>query len=364
MTTVLVAEDHSDTRDLLADILGDSGYEVLEAKDGCIALEKAVSENPDVILLDVSMPNMDGWEVLKRLRDTPATAATPVIMVTAMRPVRGELTAWRLGAKHYISKPFTSDDVLLTVKVALREVEEIVDGAHAIGTGSQNLNQILGGGIPLASLTLAEGTPTSGKSVLCQHIAYESLLDGLGVTYFASTNAVEDLVAQMGSIGMNVSEYSRNGKLRISPLREPDATEDPDCVYTPDRLMAMLAADIEELPEESEIVIVDDITALASESEDRSALRFFSSCRRLCDKGRTVIIAARPHAFDDRILSRLRDLCDAYFKLRLEKMGTRQGTLLEVVKANQVEMTTGNTISFEVRPGVGMEAMSFAKFRT
>jgi CheY-like chemotaxis protein len=84
MTKVLVAEDDSDTRDMLADILYDYGYDVIEAKNGGVAFEKACEENPDLILLDVSMPVMDGWEVLKRLRENPTTKATPVVMLTAL----------------------------------------------------------------------------------------------------------------------------------------------------------------------------------------------------------------------------------------------------------------------------------------
>jgi flagellar protein FlaH len=374
MTTLLVAEDHRDTRELLVDILQDSGYDVISAEGGGVALEKAVSENPDLILLDVSMPFMDGWEVLKRLRENPETKATPVVMVTAVRPAQGELAAWRLGARHYIAKPFTSDRVVLAVKVALSEAEETADRAgddeaaptdeaHGIGTGSQSLNQILGGGIPLGSLTLIEGTPKSGKSVLCQHIGYESLQDGLGVTYFVSGAEPEDLVPQMESIGLDVTEHYQSGMLRAHPMKEPGSSDDPDCLFTPDRLMAMLADDIGGLPDVDHVVFIDSITMLASESEDKSTLRFFSAFRRMCDAGKTIVLASHSHAFDDGMLTRLRDLCDAHMRLRMEKMGMKQGTLLEVTKAGQVELSTNNTVSFDVQPGVGIQMLAFGKVR-
>jgi two-component system response regulator ResD len=127
MALVLVVEDEKDLRHLLVDILIDAGYDVTEAENGGVALEKARNEQPDVILLDVMMPVMDGFEVLTKLRQEPATQATPVVMLTAFPPVKGELRAWRLGARHYVSKPFDPERVELAVRVALREIESPVD---------------------------------------------------------------------------------------------------------------------------------------------------------------------------------------------------------------------------------------------
>ena len=87
MTKILVADDEQDVRDLLTDILLDSGYEVIEAADGGAALDKATSERPDLILLDVLMPVMDGLQVLRRLRENPAMEEIPVILLTAF-PVK------------------------------------------------------------------------------------------------------------------------------------------------------------------------------------------------------------------------------------------------------------------------------------
>ena len=82
-TTVLVADDQEDMRALLLVILSNAGYSVIEAADGIAAIEMACEQQPDVILLDVSMPVMNGLEVLKRLRENPVTRSIPVIMVTA-----------------------------------------------------------------------------------------------------------------------------------------------------------------------------------------------------------------------------------------------------------------------------------------
>lgn len=230
-----------------------------------------------------------------------------------------------------------------------------------VGMGSQQLNQMLGGGIPLGSLTFIEGTPKSGKSVLCQHTIHESLLDGHGVTCFVSDTTASDLRDQMRSIGLHVSAYVRSETLRIRPVIGPSLVEDPDHVFTPDQMMGALAQEFERIPE-NHVIIVDDITALASESEDRTTLRFFSSCRRLCDDGRTIILAAQSYAVDERMLLRLRDLCDAYLRLKVEQLGAKQGTTVEVVRANKVELHTSNIVSFEVRPEVGIQTVAFGRF--
>jgi len=136
MARVLVVEDEPDLRNLVADILIDAGHDVTKAKDGGAALEKAGTEQPDIILLDVMMPVMDGFEVLTQLRQNPATRATPVVMLTAFPAARGERRAWQLGIRHYIRKPFDPWQVELTVEVALREAEtasdDVVVGDDAI----------------------------------------------------------------------------------------------------------------------------------------------------------------------------------------------------------------------------------------
>ncbi|MCH8206290.1 MAG: response regulator [Chloroflexi bacterium] len=380
MTTVLVADDDRDLRNLLSDILLDAGYEVTEAKDGREAFEKACSERPDVILLDVQMPFMDGFEVLRRLRENPDTRETPVVMLTVVPTGQGALPALELGVTHYLIKPIAFDLVEVAVKVALREAGSETGEAEpdsesdsesdsmprvstVIRTGSQQLNQLLGGGIPLGSLTLMEGTPTTGKTVLCQHITHESLIDGHGVAYFSSEDTADRLLARMRSIGLKVSTYLHSETLRISRTQDPSLAEGPDCDYTPDQLLAMLAQELEGLPDKYRTIIIDGVTNLATLSQDTAILRFFSTCKRLSDDGKAIIVVAQPHAFDERMLVRLSDLCDAHLRLRVEKIGAKSATTLEVLKANSVQLKAGSVIAFEVLPGVGIQNMPFGKVK-
>ena len=84
MTKVLVVEDEGDLRTLLVDTLADQGYDVLDAANGADALELASHEAPDMILLDLGLPDMDGFEVLSRLRENPDTQPLPVVILSAV----------------------------------------------------------------------------------------------------------------------------------------------------------------------------------------------------------------------------------------------------------------------------------------
>jgi len=110
--TVLVVDDDPDIVDLLAAALGDRGYRVLSAL-GTEALRLAREEQPGVVLLDMNMPTMDGAELSRRLRDDPATAAIPVVMMSAQRAVRA--SAALLPVTDWLPKPFDMDLLYATV---------------------------------------------------------------------------------------------------------------------------------------------------------------------------------------------------------------------------------------------------------
>ena len=117
--TVLVIEDEDDIRDLLVYNLEREGFLVLAEADGDSGLEKAFSESPDLVLLDLMLPGMDGIEVCRQLRQHPATQGVPVIMVTA----KGEgdvVLGLGIGADDYVTKPFSPRELVARVKARLR----------------------------------------------------------------------------------------------------------------------------------------------------------------------------------------------------------------------------------------------------
>ena len=120
MARILLAEDERQIGDMVAFKLSNAGHEVVRVVDGESALAEAARERPDVIILDVMMPVLDGFAVLARLKADPALRAIPVIMLTARGQERDILTGLQGGAADYIVKPFSLKELLARVDVALR----------------------------------------------------------------------------------------------------------------------------------------------------------------------------------------------------------------------------------------------------
>jgi len=312
----------------------------------------------------------------------PPTESTPVILLTALPALQGEQQGMKLGVIHYITKPWLPGTVEATVRVALREAQpnsgkEDDDSAVWAGSTSYHkmledqadqqfiqtadlllpLEKMLGGGISLGTLTLIEGALAAGKSVLCQHLAYGALAAGHSVVYFTSEHTAHSLIQQMASIGLDVSRHLRSDALCIYPVQEPIEGEDSGL------LMGALALDMDRLPKEYSFIIVDAITNLAGSSQEQAIFSLFSSLRRQCSKGRTIAAVAHSYAFSADMFARLGTLCDAHFRLRTGKVRMKQVRILEVAKANGIDLDRDNVIVFEVEPKSGMHIMPFSQAR-
>lgn len=111
---ILVVEDDTDNRRIVAKVLSVEGYEVVEATDGVQALSRVQAERPDLIIMDLALPNMDGWEATRRLKADPETRGIPVVAITAFAMRGDEEQARAAGCDDYIPKPARP--------VAIREV--------------------------------------------------------------------------------------------------------------------------------------------------------------------------------------------------------------------------------------------------
>src|SRR5713101_2520359 len=117
---VLVVDDQDPNRLLLRDLLEAQGHEVIEAVDGSEALQQVATTAPDVVLLDIGMPGMDGFEVCRRIKAEPSTASIPVLLVTALSQRDQRLLGIGAGANDYITKPIDKSDLTLRVRNAVR----------------------------------------------------------------------------------------------------------------------------------------------------------------------------------------------------------------------------------------------------
>lgn len=116
--TILIADDHEDNRELLQLLLVGAGYNVKEARDGSECLTLARTDHPDLIVMDLSMPVLDGWGLFRELQSDDATRAIPCMALTAHAEL-DRMQALETGFSAYVSKPFTSDHLLQTIATLL-----------------------------------------------------------------------------------------------------------------------------------------------------------------------------------------------------------------------------------------------------
>jgi len=230
---------------------------------------------------------------------------------------------------------------------------------ETIITNVTEVDERLGGGIPLGSLCLIEGHSDAGKSVLCQHLTNGTLVNGqISVAYYTTENNVRSLISQMESLNMNVLEHFLADHLRIFPLTFHNAAMQGGA-----KPFYVLTHHFTHLPQEYKLIIVDSITLLVAHSNPVAIIDFFSRCKSICDQGRTVVVVAHSYAFEEDMLSRTRSLCDARLKLRLEQVGDSMIKLMEVLKVRGAERPTGDVVSFNIEPKMGMRIIPLAKAR-
>ncbi|KJR48219.1 Phosphate regulon transcriptional regulatory protein PhoB (SphR) [Desulfosporosinus sp. I2] len=122
MATILVVDDEEPIQELLRFNLEKEGYLVSVAKDGKEALDRVNKENPDLIVLDLMLPGMDGLEVCRRLRLIPGFQHVPIIMLTAKGELIDKVLGLELGADDYMTKPFSPRELIARIKACLRRV--------------------------------------------------------------------------------------------------------------------------------------------------------------------------------------------------------------------------------------------------
>jgi len=118
---VLIVDDEEVIRKLLRIHLVKWGYEVKEAVDGTQAIEQIGKDDFDLLICDILMPNMDGWQVLKEVKSNPKTKDMPVIVLTAKNQDNDMFRGYDLGASYYMTKPFTKDQLLYGLRLMFEE---------------------------------------------------------------------------------------------------------------------------------------------------------------------------------------------------------------------------------------------------
>jgi two-component system, cell cycle response regulator DivK len=113
---ILVVEDHEDNRQILRDLLGNAGYQMIEAETGEDGLAAAAAHKPDLILMDIQLPGLDGYEATRRLKADPTLSSIPIIVVTSYALSGDDAKARAAGCDAYVTKPFSPRQLLAKIK--------------------------------------------------------------------------------------------------------------------------------------------------------------------------------------------------------------------------------------------------------
>ena len=224
-----------------------------------------------------------------------------------------------------------------------------------VQTGVREIDEKLGGGIPIGSLGLIEGQADSGKSVLSQHLAYGALTSSFSVAYYTTENSVRSLITQMDSLSLFTVDYFLTDKFRIYPLTIRSTTGRGK------KFFKLLSSHLESLPPQFKLVIFDSMTQFVAHNKSVDVIDFFWTCKQMCDQGRSVFLVAHHYAFEEEILARSRSVCDTHLRLRLEDLGDRMIRSMEVLKVRGAEKSTGEIVSFEIEPKAGMRIIPLSK---
>lgn len=141
---ILLADDNPQNLVILRRMLTKNGYKVAEARNGAEVLDYAAGKNPDLILLDVMMPGMDGFETCKKLKEENKTSAIPIIFITVLADIDSKIQAFQTGGVDYITKPFVKQEVLARVNVVIerkRVEEQLIASKEEAETLAKTLNE-------------------------------------------------------------------------------------------------------------------------------------------------------------------------------------------------------------------------------
>lgn len=232
--------------------------------------------------------------------------------------------------------------------------EEDESKKSVISTGHPEIDRKLGGGIPIGSLTLVEGQSDAGKSVLSQQMIWGSLNNKTKVMLFTAENTIKSLVVQMDSLGLGILDYLLLGWFKIFTMRPSEIKASAQDTFR-------TITEAMEKYDDYKLVIIDSLTPVVSHSSDEEVLAYFEHCKDLCDKGRTIINVIHTYALNQDILVRIRSACDAHLVLIIEKMGDKLVKSLEVSKIRGASQSTGNIMTFEIEPEIGMKIMPLSR---
>lgn len=224
MDRILIIDDDSDLCDLLCDYLGSEGFEVRAVNDGLLGLEQAVSGLQELVVLDVMLPGINGFEVLRRIR---AVSKIPVLMLTARGEDVDRIVGLEIGADDYLPKPFNPRELVARIRAVLRRAESQLPVQVQASVPAESGKVIVG---DVELITVSRTVLLSGQKVDMTTVEF-AILEAL-LRQAGQVVSRDDLVKQ--ALGRNLTAYDRSIDVHVSSLRKKlgQRKEDPERIKT------------------------------------------------------------------------------------------------------------------------------------
>lgn len=215
---ILVVDDVQSNVLLLKALLGREGFNIIYAMNGTEALEKVKSESPDLVLLDVMMPDMDGFEVAGRLKVEPSQAEIPIIFLTALNDSASVVKGFQLGANDFISKPFRREELLIRVEHQL----SLVDARRIILRQTEELRKTIAGRDKLDSVIAHDlRSPMASIKMLCNTIMMSIEPGSVPQDVFEMLEMANKTSEEVFSLLDNLLKWTKSQLGKLSNVPQP-----------------------------------------------------------------------------------------------------------------------------------------------
>lgn len=215
---ILVVDDVQSNVLLLKALLGREGFNIIYAMNGTEALEKVKNESPDLILLDVMMPDMDGFEVAGRLKVEPSQAEIPIIFLTALNDSASVVKGFQLGANDFISKPFRREELLIRVEHQL----SLVDARRIILRQTEELRKTIAGRDKLYSVIAHDlRSPMASIKMLCNTIMMSIEPGSVPADVFEMLEMANKTSEEVFSLLDNLLKWTKSQLGKLSNVPQP-----------------------------------------------------------------------------------------------------------------------------------------------
>lgn len=215
---ILVVDDVQSNVLLLKALLGREGFNIIYAMNGTEALEKVKSESPDLVLLDVMMPDMDGFEVAGRLKVEPSQAEIPIIFLTALNDSASVVKGFQLGANDFISKPFCREELLIRVEHQL----SLVDARRIILRQTEELRKTIAGRDKLYSVIAHDlRSPMASIKMLCNTIMMSIEPGSVPQDVFEMLEMANKTSEEVFSLLDNLLKWTKSQLGKLSNVPQP-----------------------------------------------------------------------------------------------------------------------------------------------